>query len=45
MVIQAVKENRPMVVADGSTRRIFDTYAMVVDEAFDFVDRFDRAPE
>ena len=24
-----------MVVTDGSTRRIFDTYVMVVDEAFD----------
>jgi hypothetical protein len=46
MVVQAVKENRPMVVTDRSTRRIFhDAYVLVVDEAFDFVDRFDKAPE
>ena len=43
MVVQAVKENRPMVVTDGAMRQTFrDTYVKVVEEAFDFVDRFDK---
>jgi NAD(P)-dependent dehydrogenase (short-subunit alcohol dehydrogenase family) len=43
MVVQAVKENRPMVVTDGAMRRTFhESYVRLVDEAFDFVDRFDR---
>lgn len=44
MVVQAVRENRPMLISDGSMRKTFhETYVKLVDEAFDFVDRFDAA--
>jgi len=43
MVLRAVRDNRPMVVTDGSMRRVFmDTYVNVVMEAFDEADAFDR---
>jgi len=43
MVLRAVRDNRPMVVTDGSMRKIFmDTYVNVVMEAFDEADAFDR---
>jgi NAD(P)-dependent dehydrogenase (short-subunit alcohol dehydrogenase family) len=43
MVLRAVRDNRPMVVTDGSMRRFFkDTYVDVVMEAFDEADAFDR---
>jgi NAD(P)-dependent dehydrogenase (short-subunit alcohol dehydrogenase family) len=42
MVLRAVREDRPMVVTDGSMRQIFmDTYVKVVMEAFDEADAFD----
>jgi NAD(P)-dependent dehydrogenase (short-subunit alcohol dehydrogenase family) len=43
MVLRAVRDNRAMVVTDGSMRRYFtDTYVNVVMEAFDEADAFDR---
>lgn len=43
MVVRAVKENRPMVITDGTMRQTFrDTYVKLVEEAFDFVDDFDE---
>jgi NAD(P)-dependent dehydrogenase (short-subunit alcohol dehydrogenase family) len=42
LVLQAVRENRPMVVSDGAMRQTFrETYVKLVEEAFDFVDAFD----
>lgn len=42
MCLRAVHENRPMVVTDGSMRETFhETYVRLVDEAFDFTDRFE----
>lgn len=42
MVVRAVKEDRPMVITDGTMRKTFrDTYVKIVEEAFDFVDDFD----
>lgn len=44
MCVQAVRENRPIVITDGSMRKLFrETYVKLVEEAFDFVDDFDRA--
>ena len=43
MVLRAVRDNRPMVVTDGSMRQVFmDTYVNVVMDAFDEADAFDR---
>lgn len=43
LAVQAVKENRPMVISDGSMRKTFrETYVKLVEEAFDFVDAFDE---
>lgn len=43
MVIDAVRQNQPMVVTDGTMRKIFrETYVDLVEKAFDFVDAFDR---
>jgi NAD(P)-dependent dehydrogenase (short-subunit alcohol dehydrogenase family) len=43
MVLRAVRDNRPMVVTDGSMRKIFmETYVNIVMEAFDEADAFDR---
>lgn len=43
MCLQAVRQNRPMVVTDGSLRQTFEkTYLDVVMQAFDDVDAFDR---
>jgi hypothetical protein len=43
MVLRAVRDNRPMVVTDGSLRQVFmDTYVNVVMDAFDEADAFDR---
>jgi NAD(P)-dependent dehydrogenase (short-subunit alcohol dehydrogenase family) len=43
MVLLAVRKNRPMVVTDPTNRQIFmDTYAKIVNEAFDDVDEFER---
>ncbi|MDE2597776.1 MAG: SDR family oxidoreductase [Sphingomonadales bacterium] len=42
MCLRAVRENRPMVVTDAGMRQTFhDTYVKLVDEAFDFTDRFE----
>ena len=42
MCLRAVRENQPMVVTDGTMRQTFhDTYVKLVDEAFDFTDRFE----
>jgi NAD(P)-dependent dehydrogenase (short-subunit alcohol dehydrogenase family) len=42
MVLRAVRDNRPIVVTDGSMRQIFlDTYVSVVMDAFDEADAFD----
>ncbi len=44
MVLQAIRNNRPMVVTDGTMRDVFmDTYVKVALEAFDDVDAFDSA--
>ncbi|HEY6132193.1 MAG TPA: SDR family oxidoreductase [Halioglobus sp.] len=43
MCLQAVRSNRPMVVTDGSMRKVFkETYTELVMAAFDDVDEFDR---
>jgi NAD(P)-dependent dehydrogenase (short-subunit alcohol dehydrogenase family) len=43
IVLEAVRENRPMVVTDGSMRKVFmETYVDVVMRAFDAADAFDR---
>jgi NAD(P)-dependent dehydrogenase (short-subunit alcohol dehydrogenase family) len=43
MVLRAVRDNRPMIVTDGSMRRFFkETYVDVVMDAFDEADAFDR---
>ena len=43
MCLRAVRNNRPMVVTDGSMRQTFqDGYQRIVMEAFDDVDDFDR---
>lgn len=42
LVVQAVRENQPMVITDGSMRPTFhETYVKLVENAFDFVDGFD----
>jgi hypothetical protein len=42
MVLRAVRDNRPIVVTDGSMRQIFlDTYVNAVMDAFDEADAFD----
>ena len=42
MCLRAVRENRPMVVTDAAMRQTFhETYVKLVDEAFDFTDRFE----
>jgi NAD(P)-dependent dehydrogenase (short-subunit alcohol dehydrogenase family) len=44
LCLQAVREDRPMVISDGKLREIFvRTYQNLVHEAFDFVDAFDAA--
>lgn len=44
MVLQAIRENQPMVITDASMRQTFrETYVDLVEKAFDFVDSFDRA--
>ena len=44
MVVEGIKQNRPMIVTDGKMRQTFrETYAKIVEEAFDFVDAFDGA--
>lgn len=40
MVIQAIRNNRPMLVSDPGYREWFDRYVAMVHEAFDDVDRF-----
>jgi NAD(P)-dependent dehydrogenase (short-subunit alcohol dehydrogenase family) len=40
MVIEAIRNNRPMLVSDPSYREWFDRYVTMVHEAFDDVDRF-----
>lgn len=43
MVVKAIRDNRPMVITDGSMRQIFrDTYVKMVEDAFDYVDAFDK---
>ena len=43
MVLRAVRDNRAIVVTDGSLRQVFiDTYVNVVMDAFDEADTFDR---
>ncbi len=43
MCLHAVQRNRPMVITDGSMRRIFrETYLDVVMGAFDDIDEFER---
>lgn len=42
MCLRAVRENQPMVVTDAAMRQTFrDTYVKLVEEAFDFTDRFE----
>jgi NAD(P)-dependent dehydrogenase (short-subunit alcohol dehydrogenase family) len=40
MVIQAIRNNRPMLVSDPMYREWFDRYVAMVHEAFDDVERF-----
>jgi NAD(P)-dependent dehydrogenase (short-subunit alcohol dehydrogenase family) len=43
MVLESVRENRPMVVTDPTMRKAFmESYVSVVLEAFDHADAFDR---
>lgn len=43
MVVRAVKEDRPMVISDGSMRQIFrESYVKLVEDAFDFIDDFEK---
>ncbi|TGD71062.1 SDR family oxidoreductase [Mangrovimicrobium sediminis] len=44
LCLQAVRNNRLMVITDGRMRKTFDdSYYQIVQQAFDDVDRFDRA--